>query len=567
VKLHSPKFEKALRLKVRKAIKSSRNLKRDFRAANKFRRHYHIKVLARPCVSILLALLISQILEGTGETTPALAIINLWTFAFVAVYAQSFLSGRSGSSDLAALSFLPVGDSTIARWEMQKSIRPSLWLLFDLICGYSVFALHSSSAGLWLVLLPAALLTWAHVLALAALAAAYQPRFPFVLISSAFFLIGFVIFIARNAVAKVAVALLSFCSPSLNLILPTGWPVSAFEFFLAPEYWPFLILLFPIAVTLGTWKKSLARLRRNYRLAEPILPEAADLPPEAYAIEASGAQATPARIGATEIEQIIVSRKFLAVPAWHERSWMERWLWRLLDSRERVLAEFMFPDGLDLMSSWKRLFRNLLMTFAAASVTSLFFSAAVAAWVLAGGLFVTFCHAIALLSHSGTAFSKVWCSGVHIPLYAGYGVGFRELTRCLLKHSAVQLPFVALYSLTATGGVFFIAGWPFSLGVWTGLRVAGLLFMSRCFLLVFAFSSGTNDTSRLRIQSLVLLGGVVGVCLTFLALGAASLLVPNEGIAWSLWGGAAVCAGVFLWFYGAFYQANVFDLMNVPQPQ
>jgi hypothetical protein len=569
VKLHSPQFEKTLRSGVRKAIKSSRMLKREFRAANRFRRHFHLRFLLRPGGSLLFALLVREILVRTGEPATALAIINLWAFAFAAVFAQRFLSGASGSGDPSALALLPVEEATIFRWEMQKCIRGSLWFLFDLICGYGVFALHHDSPTLWIAVLSASILTWAHVLALAALGAAHRPQIPFGLILGAIFVGSFIVLIARSLVGNAALALLSYCAPTLNLILPTGWPASVFQAFLPAGYWPNLILLVPVAATIWTWKGSIVRLRMNYQFAEFVVPESPDLIPDDDEIEVTrgNSRETPVRIGPTEIEQIIVSRKFLAPPSWRERSWIERWLWSCLNQREMALADFLFVNGLDLMSSWKRLFRNHATTCIAAVVVSILVNAGPAYWILAGGFFITLCHAIFLLAGSGSAFEKVWCGGVSIPQYAGYGIGFREMARLLFKLSAVQAPFLVLYSITAAMVLFFIAGWPLGPGLLCGLKVAGLLFMSRFVLLVFAISAGTDDTSRLRIRSLILLGVVAGVCLVFLGLAAASLLVPEQSVAWSLWAAAAVCAYGFLRIYGWFYHANFFDLMNVPQQQ
>jgi hypothetical protein len=61
-------------------------------------------------------------------------------------------------------------------------------------------------------------------------------------------------------------------------------------------------------------------------------------------------------------------------------------------------------------------------------------------WILAGGLFVTFCQALAQVVTTGRAFQLIRCSGVNIPLYAGYAIGFRELARFLFKYSMVQFP-------------------------------------------------------------------------------------------------------------------------------
>ena len=100
MKLHSPIFEKALRRDVRKAVRSSPQLKREFRKATKFRKQYSAALLVRAAISALVGFLAWQVADKTQHNFPALALINLWTFGFIFIHAQGLLVRLYASSDV-----------------------------------------------------------------------------------------------------------------------------------------------------------------------------------------------------------------------------------------------------------------------------------------------------------------------------------------------------------------------------------------------------------------------------------------------------------------------------------
>jgi hypothetical protein len=525
-------------------------------------------LLVRPAISFGFAIVVWRMLEQTGHAASALALMSLWAFVFVFIQAQRLVSCLYASNDLAALALLPVTAQTIFRWELQKALRGALWSLLDLLGGYTAIALYSHfPAAKWAAVILIALVAWVEVLALAALCVAYLPRLPYQLTSSLLFVILFGLFLARDLVGSVVIALVDRGAPSLNLLLPTGWPASLFQVLLPDGHWLVLLLLVPIGATLGTLRSSRKRLQALYQFGETILQEGPDLVPEAMA-EGSPAAGTyqdkPMRCGPTAIEEIVQSRQFLAAPSWHQRGWFEGVLWRWLTARERALTEFVFPNGLKIAGPWRKVFRNLAVTWLAAVVAG-FISPTGEYWILGGGLFVTVCQALAQVLATGSAFQMVGSSGVNIPLYAGYPIGFRELAQLLFKCSLVQFPSLMLFAITSSVLVFYLVKAPVTDGVIFGIKLAGLLLVSRFIFVACAFSSGTNDTSRIRVRSVVLLLFVVVCGLAFVALGGASLFVPSQAIAWLLWGLAALDAYAFFRGYGWFYHGNRFDLMSLPR--
>jgi hypothetical protein len=147
-----------------------------------------------------------------------------------------------------------------------------------------------------------------------------------------------------------------------------------------------------------------------------------------------------------------------------------------------------------------------------------------------------------------------------VPLYASLGVGYMYLNAFFFKFSAVQLPFLA-------GALFILGGiwaWslksPIILGVVIGLKLAGLMFAGRFILTVFAFSSGTNDTSRFKLSAALLIPSVVALSMLFLGLGAASLVTSQAVTSLFLLAGVMLDAWFFFFAYSLFYRFSRFDL-------
>jgi hypothetical protein len=325
--------------------------------------------------------------------------------------------------------------------------------------------------------------------------------------------------------------------------------------------------LVPIVATLATLRKSVASLRASYHLSEPIMPEAPDLMPDGE--DENGMATVMAsdklqRVGPTAIEECIQSRQFLAGPDWHQKGRFESLLWAWLSAREKALAEFVFPNGLNISRPWRRIARIAVITCLAGLVAG-FVSLLVQIWVLGAGFFVTSCMVLAQILASGRAFQPVMCSGLNVPLYAGYPIGFRELARFLLKYTLVQFPMLLAFTVACGILIFYLLHLPLTLGALSGLKTAGLLLASRFIAVTGSFSSGTNDTSRFRLRSALLFLSAVVFGVGFFALAGASLFIPQQFGSWLLWALAGLDAYLFFRIYGWFYHRNRFDLMSLPR--
>jgi hypothetical protein len=275
--------------------------------------------------------------------------------------------------------------------------------------------------------------------------------------------------------------------------------------------------------------------------------------------------ATPNQLhlGLTAIEEIVQTRQFLATAAWHRNGWFEQRLWNWMNMRERNLSEFVFPGGFAIIAPWFKAMRNVLIAAAAALAIGMV-SPTAKLWVFGLGLFIAGLQALVQISDNGIAFRSMFYSGVNIPVYAGYGIVYRELSRLLIKCFVVQIPlfipFVTFCGLLTT----LMFNLPWQMGVIAGFKAAILLLGARFIFIVFAFSGGTNDSTRFRVRTLTLFAVVLGLGFTYLGLGIAGFLVPSP-VAFIFPVLAVLDAYILFRIYGWFYHANRFDLMNIPR--
>src|SRR5579859_849713 len=113
MKLHSPPFEKALKSGVKAKIKSSPELKREYRNAKKaYRRRAYPFWIIRPVYSYIFFIAVWAVLKGARDPVSGLAMINLLTFASVSIYTNSLLTALFRANDLPALAVMPVPEPT-----------------------------------------------------------------------------------------------------------------------------------------------------------------------------------------------------------------------------------------------------------------------------------------------------------------------------------------------------------------------------------------------------------------------------------------------------------------------
>jgi hypothetical protein len=573
VRLHSPRFEKALCREVKKAVRASPDLKRDCRGGRQSPKHYNSSSIIRGGMSFLLAAVVWPQAANHGLLA-GLAVLTLWTFVLTCIHAQSLVAALHSSRDLPAFSILPIPAREVFRWQWHKFLWRSRFSAIDLLAGFSVLALVMHLSGVkWLALFPILLVAWFLPLCLATFLVARFPSFPVrpitVLLVGAFMLLPM-----GDLIGGAAGRFFENYALLLTLLVPTGWPMWLFHSLVpGANLWDLSILI-PILAFIGTFRSSVNCLRLGYAFHEIILPKASDILP-AREKQPNGSTETPpapgmpdpvpaapVHVGVTAIEEFIFSRRFLSAPEWAHRGRFENLLWKWLNEREKVLSDFAFPDGISIAAPWKKVARHFLVTMAIAASFG-FLIPSLNIGVLSLSLFISIGFLLARFLDFGLCFRPLLVGGISIPIYAGYGLGYRELGRFLFKCSVVQLPHVLLYGTTCGVAVTLLTGYPVGIGLMFGFKSALLIFIGRVIVVTFAFSAGTNDSNSSRWKVFLLLPLITFFCITFLGFGIASLLVFDQRLSCLLLGLAALDAYTFFRLYGWLYNAGWFDLMKI----
>ena len=567
MKLHSPSFEKSLRHSVKKAVRSSPELKQEYRRAKKaIRRNIRVNWLFRPILSLVLGFFVTAAINITHHPFTGLAIINLWTLVALSFLVRNLLLLLSRATDLPALNLLPISETTIFRWEMQKFFRKmALLCVFDQVAGFGALAinLHFSFVQ-WGLAMILAILSWALLLAMTLLCAARLPNLKYQIITSSVFLFGFAFFLAFKAIGPAVLHFIDSVAPTLNMILPTGWVPSLFQLFLPDGAWMVVGLMIPIVLVIWTIKNSLGLLRSRLRFKEHLAPEVSDQIPGGNrgSVEPKDGTAQPSRIGITAIEEIVQSRQFLLQEL--SQGWLEKRLSEWLNPREKSVAEFAFPRGFHITKPWIKILRNFLLMVLIGFVFSTV-NQTLEIWAFGVGLFITFCQSLAQMWANGAAFRVLLNNGIKIPMYAAYPITFLELSRTLFKSSIIQLPLFIAYTMSCAILITYLTATPIVFGIIIGFKAGLLVFASRFITTALAFSACTNDSTRFRVRNITLVVVFIVCGCLFVFLGGAGLFVPDTLVAWLLWLAALLDAYALFRIYGWFYHANCFDLMSFPR--
>jgi hypothetical protein len=254
----------------------------------------------------------------------------------------------------------------------------------------------------------------------------------------------------------------------------------------------------------------------------------------------------------------------MAAPQWRERGWFEGLLWRWLTAREKALAEFVFPDGFIITHAWKGIAKTFVITMLLSLVAAYVFPMA-RNWMLGIGLFISGFQALGRILDAGRAFQAILCSGVNIPMYAVYPIGYRELSRLLMKYATVQAPALLAFTVFASALTAAAIKQPVAMGAIIGCKLAVLVVGARAFALALSFSSNTNDTAGFRFHVFALIGLIVFGGILFLLLAGATLVWPTQWIAWIFCVAAVAESYAFFRIYGWFYNRTRFDLMAFPR--
>ena len=562
MKLHSAEFEQKLKTAWAASVRALPESKRRFVRTTRWHERQSLWPFLRPLFSAVLGYAVFAMAQQSGHLASSLAVVTLTGFLFACAKAATLREKLYSAPDLPMLGLLPTADDTVFKWQFQKYVKESAGSVLDFAVAYGVIVFYYQlPASGWVLAMVVAFLNWALVTALSIIGATYLARAPYwiagvvlialplgILYNESFrtFFIGFV---DRQAVW-------------LNALLPTGYAVWLFDLLVAPHEWLHLAMLAPAITVLWIGKIALAQLRRSYRVPAVDLEEARCMDPDEELAEKAEYELpteVPSSPSPNEIEDFIIARTFLAPQKYESCGLFECLLWKWFTPRERALAEFAFPNGIEIQDPWVVALKFFACTCLAWAALGLLFPT-LALWLLGIGLFVTVCVAIGQTG-GGRAFDGAQVSGAWLARHSLYPIGYHELGHMLFKHAAVQIPMLMAYAVAASALLGHVAHWPMGSTLLFGVKAGGALFAGTFVVATFGFSGNTTDTV-LRWRNAGFLSAVLLCIVTAVAFGLAAFLSKNPAIAWPCW--ALMIANAYIVFrvYGWFHDRNTFDAVR-----
>jgi len=559
VKLHSPAFEQVLKRGVREAIRTEPALKKEYRRTKSRRRPLWIAWISRLACSCVLAAVVAGVQKQTGHSETALVMITLWTLIATAFLSTLLSPVRLQGSEVNALRHLPVSDDTIYAYRRDNILAWHAFVFLDLLAGLGVLArLLALAWPAWLGLPVIAALAWIFNVTLAIFLAARVPRFRTGWVGFAVLFLLIIWLLSSNFVKHQMLAALDFAAPTLNLLLPTGWPLDFFHWLDREIGWLPLTGLIPIAYIIWDYRACdrIVSARYPYQEAAAGNEPPVQIPPSMAEETANGRSP-----GVTAIEEGILSRACLELPAWNG-DWAQRMLWRWFTPSQQILAQLIFPQPLAMVRPWKRIFLHVLIAAVVLQVARTvmpFFVPAVAIFALA----IPLLEVVTQSWPAGSAFRTINTFGIRISLLAPYPVSFQALSGLLLKCTFFQLPAVAVIAV----GLSLAYSLSLDLlplpAILLGLKATLVALAARLAMLVFQFSSMSNDTSRSWSRILIALAICVIEIAVGVTLAGGALKAPNQTLAWlSAFALVATQYG-FLRFYGWLWNRGSIDLMSL----
>ncbi len=460
MKLHSPAFEKALRRTVKQRIKASPELRKEARRNRTSAGTMNVDTLFQHLAALVFLPLGLYALGETGKSLGLqLAFVSVWCFMMVLFHVGRIFQCLFASTDLAALSFLPIADATVFHWQWQKTLWRSVWLFAYAFVAYLVIA-QQRNAG-WpgvAAALVAAGVQWLLAVSLATGLAGHRPQWPYQLLGLG--LLGLLVIpvFARNFIRPEWISWLDGNAWVANFILPTGWVSQLFSQTITGFNGVMWLLLLAVVAVFHFGRSGREVIASVYGFAD--VPDT-ELPEEEMAAEddstdeeAAGGRAVIEakpwqREGITDHLDQVRSREFLQAQPLVAAGWIERLFQRWLTPREMLLVEA-FVGALPAWTSrWKRAFivagLGLLVGVPLPPNRN---EIAYLIYLLTG-LFSFF-----MLTPVGGDFRRLFqgyqIGSVQVPFMAGFPVGFREILRLYWKASCVRalaaLPILMVFS-------------------------------------------------------------------------------------------------------------------------
>ncbi len=547
MKLRNQLFERPMRKRIREALQSSEQLRKEHRHARKIRRQ---NLHTRPWMARLFFLTITgfPLVLKLRSIEEVIALIVLWQLASIFLRASLLNATLYFSPALGVFKNLPISDEAIFKAQWRTFLRGSLWSALDFSLLYYVLA-AKTGGGIYSIFTAIALGTveWCFIVAFAVCLVMIGIRTFFYHLSLVFALsaFGLLFFFPNKQAIAEWIALPAYWVP------PVGWLIHAMGItpskgvlldFLPCMLSAIVLMIFPIAYN---------RLRQRYSLNENVLTQAsrinsspmAGVPeyPEVAANFTEQASEAVARIKEGELR---------AGLDWSRLGPVERFVARMLTERERTITDYLLAGN----PAWTAGFRGfaILLVVLLAGV-----------WLLSAlpgvsRIMLFFCAFLVLGAFAGKwrGFASPQGAGLQSPFYSLYPIDIWELLRLLLKVNLLR--FVFYLPLVLGAGFLLLSrlspGWSITTLMVFKFLIIGL--SSHPFLAIAQISPGTNDGQKPRIVLAALFFLIVivtSVITMFLSTTLAVVIIAGIVL-------AAFSYGTLL-TYGSFYNNNRFDLV------
>ena len=540
-------FERAARKLVQAEVAASRTLWKEHRlarSASQRRRRISPQIYR----FFTIAAVVTQLLFARLYTVDFIvAFVLLWTVGMTCFRASQLNALLQYDSAVIVFDHLPIPDNDIFRFQWQRLLRGSWWLLFDFTAAYSLLLAHAG--GAWNALIGGAALAVVQCLFIVAMAvcvATYvRPRYYLnvmwpVLLGAFFLLFG----------GSSQPRLCAWISGMAGWVPPSGWIVQSLGIAENNSLLQQILSALMCAIVLALAPLAFRRLRSKFALAMP-----------AHATDGRSAELIEFGVrrakAPDDAGSAIRRRQFLNGFDWQKARVVERLVSRLLTSREKDVAEFITAA----QPGWTKWMRGLLILVIIGLAIHLAFAARLAPALGSCGFYLVVFWVLTVVNQwRGFALPKG--TGLRSPIYAVYPLSYWELTRTVTKVNLamylMSMPLILGTALILAQDIQPVQG--HTLGI--ALKMIALGLIAQPFMAFGPISPNTDDTQKignlLSAASFVLSLAASAITFFFVWNPVVMLIAGLVGLALSVWA---------LVLYGRWFDTGRFDLVPMKPPE
>ncbi len=548
MKLRNKPFERAVRSRIRTALKSSPQLRKEYRQIRKMRRQ---NLHTRPWMSRLFFLFIVgfTLIVRKHSVEELIALIMLWHLGSIFLRVSFLSGGLYFSPALGVFNCLPIPDADIFKVQWRTFLRGSLWSAVDFSVLY--YALGSETGGgIYSLAAGVAfgIIQWFFVVAFSVCLLVFRVRrfyyyLPLFFMVSAF---GLLYFLPHKQVIAGWIARFAYWVP------PVGWLVHAMGITRSQGALFDLLPCVLSALLLALFPMACSRIRRGYSLNETIFAHASRM----GANPGTGFPVYPEVVDeftepASEVAARIHDGELRAGLDWDRLGLVERFASRFLSERERAITDYLLAGN----PRWTSGLRSLAIVLFLLVVGSRLFAALSGS--IAGVMVLIWVFLfLGIFAGKWRGFASPQGGGLQQPFYALYPLDIWELMRLLLK--IYLLRFLFYLPLLLVAGFLLFGKFSPGPGI-AGLTVVKFLivaFSAHPIMAIAQISPGTNDGQKARVVFAAL--GLSIVCIASLITIIVSLTLTTVLLAGLV---LAVTSCGTLLLYGRAYNNNRFDIV------